>query len=68
MIRRSQTRMSGDSLKRSGNLESPQILAKVPKVENDQGEENIENAKINDVLMEKIDKLMKEVEKFKSSN
>ena len=68
MIRRSQTRMSGDSLKRSGNLESPQILAKVPKVENDQGEENIENAKINDVLMEKIDKLMKEVEKYKSSN
>ena len=38
--------MSGDSLKRSGNLESPRILAKVPKVENDQGEENIENAKV----------------------
>ena len=36
MIRRSQTRMSGDSLKREGSLESPQILAKVPKVENDQ--------------------------------
>jgi len=68
MIRRSQTRMSGESLKRSGNLESPQILAKVPKVQNDQGEENIENAKINDVLIEKIDKLMKEVEKYKSSN
>ncbi len=36
MIRRSQTRMSGDSLKRGGSLESPQILAKVPKVEIDQ--------------------------------
>jgi hypothetical protein len=70
MIRRSQTRMSGESLKRGGSLESPQILAKVPKVENDPvvNEENIEKTKINDALIEKIDKLVKEVEKFKSSN
>ena len=64
--------MSDESLKRKGSLESPQILAKVPKLENDQVtegklDENIEN-KINDVLMEKIDKIMKKVDRYRSPN
>ena len=64
--------MSDESLKRKGSLESPQILAKVPKLENDQVtegklDENIEN-KINDVLMEKIDKIMKTVDRYRSPN
>ena len=36
MIRRSQTRMSSENMKRVGSLESQQIPAKVPKIENDQ--------------------------------
>ena len=67
--------MSGESLKRRGSLESPQILAKVPKLENDQVtegklDENIENKinEINDVLMEKIDKIMKTVDRYRSPN
>ena len=61
-----------DFLKRKGSLESPQILAKVPKLENDQVteeklDENIES-NINDVLMEKIDKIMKKVDRYRSPN
>ena len=64
--------MSDESLKRKGSLESPQISTKVPKLENDQVtegkfDENIEN-KINDVLMEKIDKIIKKVDGYRSSN
>ena len=54
--------MSSENLKRNRSLESPQTLAKFPKIENDQvdNEENItekiENPKINDVrrLRERI--------------
>ena len=70
--------MSGENLKRRGSLESPQILAKVPKIENDQAniEENIKNninekvesPKINDSLMKKIDNIVKQVEGYKFSN
>ena len=65
-------KMADESLKRKGSLESPQILAKVPKLENDQVtegklDENIEN-KTNDVLMEKIDKIMKTVDRYRSPN
>ena len=64
--------MADESLKRKGSLESPQISTKVPKLENDQVtegkfDENIEN-KINDVLMEKIDKIIKKVDGYRSSN
>ena len=64
--------MADESLKRKGSLESPQILAKVPKLENDQVtegklDENIEN-KTNDVLMEKIDEIIKKVDGYRSSN
>ena len=70
--------MSGKNLKRSGSLESPQTLAKVPKIENDQvdNKENTENninekfesPKINDFLMKKIDNIVKQVERYKFSN
>ena len=64
--------MTDESLKRKGSLESPQILAKVPKLENDQVtegklDENIEN-KTNDVLTEKIDEIIKKVDGYRSSN
>ena len=64
--------MTDESLKRKGSLESPQILAKVPKLENDQVtegklDENIEN-KTNDILMEKIDKVIKKVDGYRYSN
>ena len=71
---RSQRKMSSENLKRSGSLESPQTLAKVPKIENDQAnnEENInekiENPKNNDVLVKKIDNIVKQVERYKFSN
>ena len=48
--------MSSKNLKRSGSLESPKTLAKVPKIKHDQVvsnnpeeeyDENIENSKIN---------------------
>ena len=70
--------MSTENLKRSGSLESPQTLAKVPKIENDQvnNEENIvdnnnekvQSPEINDVLMKKIDNIVKQVETYKFSN
>ena len=70
--------MSSENLKRSGSWECPQTLAKVPKIENDQvnNEENIEDninekvesPKINDVLMKKIDNIVKQVERYKFSN
>ena len=64
--------MADESLKRKGSLESPQILAKVPKLGIDQVtegklDENIEN-KTNDVLMEKIDKIMKKIDGYRSSS
>ena len=64
--------MADEGLKRKGSLESPQILAKVPKLENDQVtegklDENIEN-KTNDILMEKIDKVIKKVDGYRYSN
>ena len=79
MIRRSQRIMSDKNLKRGGSLDSPPILAKVPKLENDtvtegKHDENNENhhvlmeryqkmkIKINDVFMEKIEKIMKKVD------
>ena len=79
MIRRSQRIMSDENLKRRGSLDSPPILAKVPKLENDpvtEGklDENSENhhvlmeryqkmkIKINDIFMEKIEKIMKKVD------
>ena len=70
--------MSSENLKRSGSFESLQTLAKVPKIENDQvnNEENIEDninekvesPKINDFLMKKIDNIVKQVERYKFSN
>jgi aspartyl-tRNA synthetase len=70
--------MSTENLKRSGSLESPQTLAKVPKIENDQvnNEENIvdninekvESPKINDVLMKKNDYIVILFERYKFSN
>ena len=59
--------MADESLKRKGSLESPQILAKVPKLENDQVTEGkLDENKTNDVLMEKIDKIMKTVDRYRS--
>ena len=61
--------MSDESLKRKGSLDIPPIWPKNPKLENVQVteaklEKNIEiiKNKINDVLMEKIDKIMKKVD------
>ena len=69
--------MSGKNLKRSGSLESPQILAKAPKIENDQVNneetiedninEKVESPKINDFLMKKIDNIVEQVERYKFS-
>jgi len=61
-----------DFLKRKRSLESPQILAKVPKLEDDQVteeklDENIEN-NVNDVLMEKVDKIMTKIDRYRSPN
>ena len=63
-------------MKRKGSLESPQIPAKVPKIENDQVvtndneeklDEKIENSKINDVMMKKMDKIVEQIERYKSN-
>ena len=59
-------------MKRTGSSESPQIPAKMPKIENyqvneEQLDEKIENSKINDVLMKKMDKIVKQIERYKSN-
>ena len=68
--------MSMKNLKRSGSLESPQTSGKVPKVESDRvvsnnneknRDENIENSKINDVLMKKMDEIVEKIERYKSN-
>ena len=68
--------MSSENMKRTGSLESPQIPAKVPKIENDQVvtndneeklDEKIENSKINDVMMKKMDKIVEQIERYKSN-
>ena len=70
--------MSSENLKRGGSLESPQTLAKVSKIENEQVNneediedninEKVESPKINDFLMKKIDNIVKQVERYKYSN
>ena len=64
--------MSSENMKRTGSSESPQIPAKMPKIENyqvneEQLDEKIENSKINDVLMKKMDKIVKQIERYKSN-
>ena len=64
--------MSSENMKRTGSSESPQIPAKMSKIENyqvneEQLDEKIENSKINDVLMKKMDKIVKQIERYKSN-
>ena len=68
--------MSSENMKRAGSLESPQILAKVPKIENDlvvtndneeKLDEKIENSEINDDMMKKMEKIVQQIERYKSN-